>query len=104
MDIVEEKSTVQKSDAQTKAELYGTMGWNAFQRNEYDKCIEHCKKALQLESNLPWVKCNLSLCYLVQSKSEYLESYVDAIACCKKSSHPKDYLEAALKDIQDAIA
>jgi len=43
------------------------------------------------------------LSYLLQNKKETLDTYIDAIALCKKSASKKAYLEAALKDIQDAI-
>lgn len=101
--IVEERSLKQKTDAQTKAELYGKMGWSAYLKGEYTKCIEHCIRALELDGTLPWVKCNLSLCQLIQNDSKHLESYIDAIACCKKSDHPKEYLKAALEDITTVL-
>jgi hypothetical protein len=41
------------------------------------------------------------LTYLVQEKPEYLDSYIDAILACKKSDHPKEFLQAGLKDIYD---
>ena len=101
--VVEERVPIIKTETQTKAELYCNMGWNAYLQNDYTKCIELSKKALEYDSTSPPVKCNIALCYLVQNKAECLDSYVDAIAACKKSSQPKEYLQAALKDINDAL-
>lgn len=98
--IVEEK--IQQTEEQEKAQLYGSMGWNAYLGKDYAKSIEYSKRALQLEPNMPWVKCNIALCKLVQDNSECIDDYVEAIASCKKAVNTKQLLQAALKDINDA--
>lgn len=100
--IVEEK--VVPTESQEKAKLYGTMGWNAYLERNYTKSIEYSKKALQLDADLPWVKCNIALCELVQNNKECVDDYVEAIASCKKASNSKQLLQAAIKDINDAIS
>jgi tetratricopeptide (TPR) repeat protein len=99
--IIASEETFQQSDEQGKAVLYGNMGWKAFEKGEYEKCLEYSQKAIQLDPTLAWVKLNISLTYLVQEKPEYLDSYIDAILACKKSDHPKEFLQAGLKDIYD---
>jgi len=100
--IVEEREVIKLSTEDEKAKAYGNMGWNAYLKGDYSRCIELSKKSLEYNSAFPWVKCNIALCYLVQNSKEYLDSYVDAIAACKASDNPQAYLLAAIKDIQDA--
>lgn len=98
--IVEEE--VPQSESQQKAALYGNLAWASYKKRDYESCITLSQKALSYDEDLPWVKCNIALCYLVMGRPEYLDSYVDAIACCKKSPRARSYLEAARKDIRTA--
>ncbi len=98
--IVAKEEIVQPTDEQRKAELYANMGKKAFEKGDYEKCLGYSKKAIQLDSSLVQVKLNISLCYLVQEKPDYLDSYIDAISSCKKSEHPKEFLQAGLKNIK----
>lgn len=98
--IVEEEAP--QSESQQKAVMYGNLGWASYKKGAYETCITLSQKALSYDENLPWVKCNIALCYLVLGRPEYLDSYVDAIACCKKSPQARSYLEAAKKDIRRA--
>jgi len=99
--IVKEYQKISKTENEEKADLYGNLGWKAFENGDYNKCLELSKKALSLNCNLPWVKLNFALVQLVKGDDEYLDSYVDAITSCKKSRSPKEFLEAGLKDIYD---
>jgi len=100
--IVAEPSKVQKSSTQQKAELYGNLGWKSYQAGDLDKCLELSRKALALDSSLCWAQCNIALVYLVTSKPEALDEYIKALDLVKKSQHVRNYLAAAIKDINDA--
>ena len=84
-----------------KAKLFGSMGWNAYERGELDKCVELSNKALSLNPNLGWVKFNIALVHLEQGKNECLDEYIDAITTCKKDANPKATLKGALDDIHN---
>ncbi|MDR3678733.1 MAG: hypothetical protein P4L41_02130 [Flavipsychrobacter sp.] len=102
--IVEERETVALTDEQQKAQLYGTMGANAFKKGDYGQCIELSKKALEYDATAAWIKLNISLSYLVLQKQEYLDSYIDALTTCKKSGHAREYFLAELKEIEEVQA
>jgi hypothetical protein len=98
--IVAEKGV--KSESQQKAELYGSLGWKAYQSGDLDKCLELSKKALTFDGSLCWVQCNVALVYLVTGKPEATDEYIKAIELVKQSKHAKEYLTGAIKDIDDA--
>lgn len=100
--VVEERTLVEKTEGETKAELYVKTGWNAYSQGDYNKCMELSKKALEFEPDCAPAKCNIALCCLVLNRTDYMDSYIDAVATCKKSTNPKGYLQAALQDIYDA--
>ena len=99
--IVNTKEQVVKTDDEQKGELYGTMGWNAFQKGNYLQCIELSEKSLQYNKEMAWVKFNIALSHLILKNNECLDRYIEAITCCKKSSSSKKYLRAALQDIEN---
>lgn len=102
--IVEEKKIIQKTAEQEKAELFGTMGWKAYERGEYDKCLELSNEAIKLNPELGWVHNNIGLVKLVRDNLiEAIDSYSKAVAIFKKSENPKQWLAASIKDLNDLI-
>lgn len=100
--IVEEK--VSRTAEEEKAVLYGNLGWKAYEKGEYDKCMELSKKALELNPDLGYVWGNIGLVQLL--KNDYItaiDSYANAIRLCKVSDNPQYYLKALLKDLDDLI-
>ena len=85
--------------SEDKGKLYGTLGWKAYERGEFDKCLELSKQALSYNPNLGWVKFNIALIHLQQENNKCLDEYIDAITVCKKNPNPKATLVGALKDI-----
>lgn len=92
----------EKSSSRQKGELYGSMGWKAYQSGDYERCLDLSKKAIELDSSLSWVQCNIALVYLITNKPEAIDSYVRAIDLIKRGAHAKEYISAAIKDIDDA--
>ena len=75
----------EKSEKQTKAELYGGMGWKQFEKDNYEKCIEYSNKALE-HYELGWVYANKGLAELVLGReSDAIDSYIQAITLIKKT-------------------
>ena len=104
--IVEEVKVAEKTEAQTKAEMFAEMGWKAYERGEYDKCLELSKKALELNPEIAWVNNNIGLVHLI--KKDYIaaiECYASAVAFFKKDvQNTKLYLNEAIKDLNNLIA
>jgi tetratricopeptide (TPR) repeat protein len=103
--IVEETKIIEKTETETKAEMFGVLGWKAYEKGEYDKCLELSKKALELNPNLGWVHNNIGLVYLI--KGDYIsaiDSYSTAITLFKKSDNPSHWFNEAIKDLKALIA
>jgi len=83
---------------------YGNLGWKAYEKKDYKKSLYYSKKALTYDPNLSYVQFNIALVYLVQGKKETIDSYVDAIASCKKDKDPIGILKGALEDIRNVKA
>lgn len=104
--IVEEINVAEKTETQTKAEIFAEMGWKAYERGEYDKCLELSKKALKVNPEIGWVNSNIGLVHLI--KKDYItaiECYANAVAFFKKDIHnTKLYLDEAIKDLNNLVA
>lgn len=103
--IVEETKIIEKTATEQKADMYGKMGWNAYERGEYDKCLELSKKAVEINPDLGWVHNNIGLVMLI--KGDYItaiDSYSLAITLFKKSADPYREFEAAIQDLNNLIA
>lgn len=102
--IVEETKIIEKTENETKAEMFGELGWKSYERGEYDKCIELSKKALELNPNLGWVHNNIGLVHLI--KGDYIsaiDSYSTAITLFKKSDNPNHWFNESIKDLNALI-
>lgn len=87
-----------------KGMLYGNLGWKAFERGEYDKCVEYSTKALTYNPNLCFCKFNIALTHLQQEKDSSIDEYVDAISSLKNDKNPKATLEGAIQDTDNLKA
>lgn len=102
--IVEEIKIFEKTDTETKAEMFGGLGWKAYEKGEYDKCLELSQKALELNPNLGWVHNNIGLVHLI--KGDYIsaiDSYSTAITLYKKSDNPSHWFNESIKDLKALI-
>ncbi len=103
--IVEETKIIEKTETETKAEMFGGLGWKAYEKGEYDKCLELSKKALELNPNIGWVHSNIGLVYLI--KGDYIsaiDSYSTATTLFEKSDNPAYWFNEAVKDLKTLIA
>lgn len=69
-----------------KAEMYCSLGWNAFERGEIDKCLELTKKALEIAPNHSVSKFNIALVNLSQDAESTLDDYINALSGLKNES------------------
>ncbi|MDR0830010.1 MAG: tetratricopeptide repeat protein [Prevotellaceae bacterium] len=106
--IVEETKNFEKSDEETKAEMFGGLGWKAYEKGEYDKCLELSLKALEYNYNIGWVHSNIGLVYLL--KGNYIsaiDSYSTAISLYRKTNNIQQtqfFFNESIKDINSLIA
>lgn len=91
-----------KTDGKTeKAMMYGNLGWKAYEKGDYEKCLILSNKALELDSSLSYIQFNVALVSLIQNDSTALDKYIDAIQSCKKENNFVESIKAALQDILD---
>lgn len=85
-----------------QAENLGNMGWKEYQAGHFDKCIEYCKQALALDSNLSGVQFNMALSNMVQGNDAY-ELYKKAVRLNNNDDSPRDACLTAIQNIDAAI-
>jgi tetratricopeptide (TPR) repeat protein len=103
--IVEETKIFEKTETEQKAEMFGNLGWKAYEKGEYDKCLNLSKKALEFNPDLGWVHNNIGLVLII--KGDYIsaiDSYSTAMTLFKKSDNPKYWFNEAIKDLNNLIA
>jgi tetratricopeptide (TPR) repeat protein len=92
----------EQTEEQSEATILANLGWKAFERGDYDKCIELSKESLLLDSDLSFVHFNLGITYLLKEKYvEATKEYTKGIAVTKNTEIAKPILTAAIKDIKD---
>jgi tetratricopeptide (TPR) repeat protein len=97
--VIEEME--EQTEEQLQAITLGNLGWKAFERGDYNKCIECSKKALELDSSLGFVYFNIGLTYLMMGEGvEATTAYTKAISVTKKSSVPKETFKGAIGDLK----
>lgn len=101
--IVEERTVIEKTENQQRAELYGNLGMSHYNNGEYEKCIEYCDKAI-LEYELGQVLVNKGLALLMIGKeSDATELFIDAITVIKKEPNSDQTIEWAIKCLDNVI-
>jgi tetratricopeptide (TPR) repeat protein len=83
-----------------KAELYGDLGWKAYENQDYKKALTYYEKALSYDPNLAYVHFNRALIYLLQGKSDVVDRYVEAIALAEKDPDAQKIFQNALVDLK----
>jgi hypothetical protein len=88
------------TEQESRSEVLGNLGWKAFERGDYDNCIELSKKALTLDNAEAYLYFNIALCLLIKGQSaDASEIYSKGIAMAKKSTEPKENLASAVDDL-----
>jgi len=78
----------------------GSLGWKAFERGDYERCLLLSQKALEMDKTLAFVQFNIALVYLMKDQNlEAITAYTKAISLTKKNILQKELFEAALADI-----
>jgi tetratricopeptide (TPR) repeat protein len=103
--FIEVVAIVQETEARTEAQqqalTIGNLGWKAFERGDYDRCMELSKKALSLDATLGFVQFNIALTYLIKGmNAEALEEYTLAITLTRQSSIPRETFKGAITDLK----
>ena len=102
--IIEKTKSIQITETEQKAKMFGSLGWKAYEKGEYDKCLVLSKKALEFNPDLGWVHNNIGLVLLI--KGDYIsaiDSYLTAIILYKKSDNPKPWFNESIKDLNSLI-
>lgn len=95
------RETEARTESQQQAITFGNLGWKAFERGDYDRCMELSKKALGLDPTLGYVQFNIALTYLMMGmNTEALEEYTRAITLTRQSSIPKETFKGAIGDLK----
>jgi hypothetical protein len=90
----------------SKAQTYADLGWKAYERGEYEKCMELSKKAIELNPELGWVHNNIGLVYLINKNyMSAIDSYGSALEFFRKdTTNTKLWLTEAINDLKRLIA
>ncbi|WP_299762429.1 hypothetical protein [uncultured Dokdonia sp.] len=89
-----------KSEAQRKAESYGTLGWGYYEKNNIDKAMEYCNKSLSVYE-LGWVKANKGLILLISGESDKaIETYIHAIELVKNQWKANAVFSEMIRDLK----
>lgn len=83
-----------------KAELYGDLGWKAYEKHDYKKALGYYEKALSYDPSLGYVHFNRGLIYLLQGAPTVVDSYVEAIALAEKDPDAQKIFQNALVDLK----
>lgn len=101
--IVEERTKIEKTENQQKAELYGNLGMSHYNNREYEKCIEYCDRSI-LEYEIGHVFVNKGLALLMLGKeSEATELFIEAITVIKKEPNSNQTIEWVIKTLDNII-
>lgn len=95
----------QMSDQESEAITFGNLAWKAFERGDFDKCLELSRKALELDETLGYVHFNIGLSCLMKGQSaDALSAYTKAITVTRKTSIPKRTFEGAIQDLNNYMS
>ena len=90
----------QQSETQSEGITLGNLGWKAFERGDYNRCLDLSNQALKLDSSLGYVYFNIALCHLIKGENNIAVSeYVKAITAAKKTSIPRQTFQGAIEDL-----
>lgn len=93
------------SDQESEAITIGNLGWKAFERGDYDRCLELSRKAIAMDETLGYVHFNIGLSLLMKGQnSDALDAYTKAITVTKKTSIPKRTFEGAINDLTNNMS
>lgn len=96
--IVEEAQ--QQTEEQSQALTLASLGWKAFERGDYDRCLDLSKQALAMDNSLGFVHFNIALSYLIKGQNtEAMTEYTKAISVTKKSMLAKQTFDGAIGDL-----
>lgn len=102
--IVEETLVIEQTENEKKAEMYAELGWKAYERGEFEKCIEWSKKALKADPKIHWVYNNIALVHLIKGNQDAaIAAYTKAIRFFKASPNKTQWFEAAILDLTNLI-
>jgi len=103
IEVVAISETSYTHEKKQKAEMYGNLGWSAYENGNYLKCIEYCNKAHSLYK-LGWVEANKGLSQLVLGyQDKALATYIEAIVLVKKQEASEYVLSEMIKDLRGAM-
>jgi len=101
--IVEEKTILEKTKNQQKAELYGNLALTHYTNGDYNKCIEFCNKAIS-EYETGQVLVTKGLALLMNGKeSDATEVFIDAITTIENESNSNQTIQWAIKALDHII-
>ncbi len=88
------------TESQIEAIAIGNLAWKAFERGDYDKCMELSNKALMLDNSMAYIYFNVALTHLIKGESrDAISKYAKAIAINRKCNSPRKTLGGAIQDL-----
>ncbi len=95
----------QMSDQESEAITIGNLGWKAFERGDFDRCLDLSRKAIAIDETLGYVHFNIGLSLLMKGQnSDALEAYTKAITVTRKTSIPKQTFQGAIQDLNNNMS
>jgi tetratricopeptide (TPR) repeat protein len=90
------------SEQESEAITLGNLGWKAFERGDYDRCLELSRKAIAMDETLGFIHFNIGITLLMKGlNDDALQAYAKAMAVTKRSSVSAQTFEGAVADLRN---
>jgi tetratricopeptide (TPR) repeat protein len=99
--VVEETITTYRSESDEKADIYAALARKAYDKCGYDKCLDLCKRALELNPQLGDMQLLIGLVHLVNGQDlDAIDRFSTAMVQFKKAESPRTSFETAINDLK----
>jgi tetratricopeptide (TPR) repeat protein len=88
----------------TTASELGNLGWGYYQTGDYEKSLSYSRRALELEPDALYARCNAGLALLHLNRlKEAEQEYARAVLVAERSLSDNHFDIHAIQDVEDAL-